>query len=91
MIRRFQLSGSKLYEDKKYAGGQYENLLINCKISPDFKYLLAPSESGKPVLWDVFTGTAIDIDYLNLSIKGPLTSCDWHPKYNLIVISGFTE
>ena len=91
MIRRFQLSGNKLHQDKKYAGGQYESLLLNSKISPDFKYLLAPSESGKPVLWDVFTGVTIDIDNLNLNIKGPLTCCDWHPKYNLIVLGGFVE
>ncbi len=62
---------------------------LNSKISPDFKYLLAPSESGKPLMWDVFTGALVDIDYLNLNIKGPLTCCDWHPKYNLVVFSGF--
>lgn len=91
MIRRFQLSGNKLLEDKNYAGGQYESLLLNAKISPDFRYLLAPSESGKPHMWDVITGLTIDLDHLNLNIKGKLSSCDWHPKYNLIVLSGFVE
>jgi WD40 repeat protein len=91
IIRRFQLSGNKLHEDKKYAGGQFENLLLNAKISPDSKYLLAPSESGKPVLWDVIKGVTIDIDNLNLNINGPLTSCDWHPKYNLVAFGGFVE
>lgn len=66
-------------------------MLLNAKISPDFKYLLAPSESGKPVMWDVFTGLTVDIDFLNLNIKGPLTCCDWHPKYNLVALSGFVE
>jgi hypothetical protein len=53
--------------------------------------LLAPSENGKPIMWDVLTGQIIDLEHLNLNIKGPLVSCDWHPKYNLIVLSGFVE
>lgn len=76
-------------EDKSYSGGQFERNILNAKISPDFKYLLAPSENGKPILWDVFTATHIDLDHLNLNIKGSLTSCDWHSKYNLVVLTGF--
>ncbi len=59
IIRRFQLSGNKLVEEKLYSGGQYESLLLNSKISPDLKYLLAPSQNGKPMLWDVLTGQII--------------------------------
>jgi hypothetical protein len=40
-------------------------------------------------MWDVFTGLQTDLSHLNLRLKGPLVCCDWHPKYNLIALSGF--
>lgn len=40
-------------------------------------------------MWDLITGLPKSVDHLNLDIKGPLTSCNWHPKYNLIAFGGF--
>lgn len=91
VIRHYELLGSKLRLNNEYTGAVFENdnTIINCAVSPDNKYLLAPSANGRPYLWDVFTGAQIDISHLNLSIKGKLTSCDWHNKYNLVAFSGF--
>ena len=42
-------------------------------------------------MWDLITGLPKPVDHLNLDIKGPLTSCNWHPKYNLIAFGGFIQ
>jgi hypothetical protein len=42
-------------------------------------------------MWDIFTGGQISLDHLNLNLKGRLVCCDWHPKYNLVALSGFVE
>ena len=65
--------------------------MVSCAVSPDSKYLICPSETGKPFMWDILTGVKIELDHLNLDIKGSLSVCDWHPKYNLILIAGFVE
>jgi WD40 repeat protein len=91
LIRHFELIGNKIRLHQTYSGGIYDSEMVNCSISPDNKYLLAPSEAGKPLLWDIFTGTQINIEHLNLNIKGKLICCDWHPKYNLIAVSGFVD
>lgn len=43
------------------------------------------------MLWDLITGGPISLDHLNLDIKGPLITCDWHRKYNLVAFGGFVE
>jgi WD40 repeat protein len=91
LIRHFELIGSKIRLHQTYAGAVFDTELANCAVSPDNKYLLSPSEAGKPMLWDVFTGTQIGLDHLGLNIKGKLVCCDWHPKYNLVALSGFVD
>ena len=91
LIRHFEIASNRLKLIDKYVGANFETTMPLCTVSPDNKYILSPSESGKPMLWDVFTGVQISLDHLNLDIKGPLSVCDWHPKYNLILISGFVE
>lgn len=51
---------------EKYSGAQFETRLSDCAVSPDNKYLLAPSESGKPFMWDLFSGVPLSLDHLNL-------------------------
>ncbi len=89
IIRHFDLVNNKLRVSQTYTGAVFEKELVQCAVSPDNKYLLSPSESGKPVLWDMFTGTQIPLDHLYLNVKGHLVCCDWHPRYNLVAISGF--
>ena len=91
LIRHFDLIGNRLRLSQEFAGGQFDKELVQCALSPDHKYLLSPSESGRPCLWDVFTGSQVNLDHLNLSVKGPLVCCDWHPKYNLVAFAGFVE
>ena len=91
LIRHFDLVGNKLRLSQEYSGGVFESQLVQCSISPDNKYLLSPSEAGKPLLWDIFTGNQVNMDHLNLNVKGHLVCCDWHPKYNLVAISGFIQ
>lgn len=91
LIRHFELLGNKLRLSQTYTGATFESEIVNCSISPDNKYLLCPSETGKPYLWDIFTGLQINFDHLNLNVKGKLVTCDWHSKYNLIVVSGFLD
>lgn len=91
LLRHFDLIGSKLRLSQSYSGGIFEKELVQCSISPDNKYLMSPSEAGKPLLWDVFTGTQISLDHLYLNVKGHLVCCDWHPRYNLVAISGFFD
>lgn len=91
LIRHFELSTNKLRLAQKYTGAQFENQLCDFAISPDNKYILSPSESGKPYMWDLITGIPISTDHLNLDIKGNLITCAWHPKYNLIAFGGFVE
>lgn len=64
---------------------------MDCAVSPDNQYLLSPSENGKPYMWDLRSGLSINVDHLNLQIKGPLVTCSWHPKYNLVAFGGFVE
>ena len=91
IIRHFDLVNNKLRVSQTYTGAVFEKELVQCAVSPDNKYLLSPSESGKPVLWDMFTGTQIPLDHLYLNVKGHLVCCDWHPRYNLVAISGFFQ
>jgi len=91
LIRHYDLVGNRLRISQEYSGGVFEKELVQCAISPDNKYLLSPSETGKPCLWDVFKGSQINLEHLNLNVKGHLVCCDWHPKYNLVAISGFFE
>ena len=42
-------------------------------------------------MWDLMTGAQISTDHLNLDIKGPLITCTWHPKYNLVAFGGFVQ
>ena len=89
LIRHYELIGNRIRLHQSYSGAAFDSELSNCAVSPDNKFLLSPSETGKAVLWDVFTGTQISLDHLGLSIKGKLVCCDWHPKYNLVAVSGF--
>jgi len=91
LIRHYELIGNRIRLHQAYSGATFDSELSNCAVSPDNKYLLSPSEAGKAVLWDVFTGTQISLDHLGLNIKGKLVCCDWHPKYNLVAISGFVN
>lgn len=91
LIRHFELSTNKLRLAQKYTGAQFENQLCDFTVSPDNKYILSPSESGKPYMWDLITGIPISTDHLNLDIKGNLITCAWHPKYNLVAFGGFVE
>ena len=61
LIRHYDLIGNKLRLSQSYAGGVLERELVQCCISPDNKYLMSPSELGKPMLWDVFTGNQIGL------------------------------
>ena len=88
LIRHYELIGNPMRLHMTYTGGQFDQGLVGCAVSPDYKYLLAPSE-GKPLLWDVFTGGQVSLDHLNVILKKRLTTCDWHPKYNLVALSGF--
>ena len=89
LLRHYELIGNRLRLHQTYSGAIFEKELAQCSVSPDHKYLLAPSESGKPALWDIFTGGQVSLDHLNLNLDGHLTTCDWHPIYNLVAISGF--
>lgn len=89
IIRHFELMTNRFRLAQKFAGAQFEKQLCNFAFSPDNQYLLSPSESGKPYLWDLRYGNSIPVDHLNLDIKGPLITCDWHPKYNLVAFGGF--
>lgn len=91
LIRHFELSTNKLRLAQKYSGAQFETQLCTFALSPDNKYILSPSETGRPFLWDLVTGLPISIEHLNLDIKGPLICCAWHPKYNLVAFGGFVE
>lgn len=42
-------------------------------------------------MWDLGSGSSVSLDHLNLDIKGPLVTCSWHPKYNLVAFGGFVE
>lgn len=61
LIYHFELLGNRLRLCQSYAGAAFENDLANCAVSPDNKYLLSPSESGKPFMWDVFTGAQMSL------------------------------
>jgi WD40 repeat protein len=76
---------------QKFTGAQFSTQLCDFAVSSDNKYLLSPSESGHPYLWEIMTGNSISTDHLNLDIKGPLITCNWHPKYNLVAFGGFVE
>lgn len=91
LLRHYDLIGNKLRLSQAYAGGVFERQIVQCALSPDSKYLLSPSEAGKPILWDIFTGTQVSLEHLNLNVKGNLVCADWHPKYNLVAISGFFD
>ena len=91
LIRHFDLIGNKIRLSQSYTGGVFEKELVQCALSPDNKYVMSPSELGKPVLWDVFTGNQISLDHLNLNVRKHLVCCDWHPRYNLVAISGFFD
>ena len=43
LIRHFDLIGSKLRLSQSYTGGVFEKELVQCSVSPDFKYLMSPS------------------------------------------------
>ena len=89
LIRHFELSTNKLRLLQKFSGAQFESKLVDCAVSPDNQYLLSPSENGRPFMWDLKSGLSISVDHLNLEIKGPLVTCSWHPKYNLVSFGGF--
>ncbi len=91
LIRHYELIGNRLRLHQAYSGATFDSELANCAVSPDNKYLLSPSETGRPFLWDVFTGNQIPLDHLGLGIRGKLVCCDWHPKYNLVAVSGFID
>lgn len=91
LVRHFELSTNKLRLIMKFTGAQFESSLADCAVSPDNRYLLCPSESGRPFMWDLSTGSQISLDHLNLDIKGALVTCSWHPLYNLVAFGGFVE
>ena len=66
LLRHFQLTTNKLRLIQKFAGAQFENKLMDFAISPDNQYLLSPSESGKPFLWDLRSGLQVSVEHLNL-------------------------
>lgn len=91
LIRHFELSTNKLRLIQKFSGAQFESKLVDCAVSPDNQYLLSPSENGRPFMWDLKSGLSVSVEHLNLEIKGPLVTCSWHPKYNLVSFGGFVE
>jgi len=67
--------------------------LIKSCLSPDGEYLLSGSESGKPFLWNVYTGKTYlqDIDDLQIDFKGPVTDVAWNTNYHMIALCGFGD
>ena len=64
--------------------------MVKCTLSPDAKYLVSGSETGKPYIWDEFE-SILDTDSLECSFADLVSDCDWNPRYNMFALSGFGQ
>ena len=64
--------------------------MVQCTLSPDGKYLVSGSETGKPFIWDEFEAQ-VDTDDLHCEFGDLVADCDWNPRYNMFAVSGFGQ
>ena len=64
--------------------------MVQCTLSPDGKYLVSGSETGKPFIWDEFEAR-VDTDDLHCDFGDLVADCDWNPRYNMFAVSGFGQ
>lgn len=77
---------------RRFFGSKCNNFMIKSCLSPDGKYLVSGSETGRPYIWDAETEEAItDINHYECQFLDIISDCDWNPRYNMFAVVGFGQ